>query len=454
MEKLRELIVSGSVLDAQTSEPVPRFTVRLAEIQNPDFAPESTFIGTAGRNGTFAMPVTTPNNFQRYLVEISAEGYLPQVSSALSLSSGGQQLKFLLKKGRNLEGEIVAADGSTPVSGAHVFLCNATAGVYMDKPAEARDISGDLPEVTTGANGRFHFEPRADAHTIVVVHPSGYLEIPAAEFQKTNRFRLQPYGIIEGTLQVNGKPAAGESVGVSTFIYPWGDGIRNFPPLQLYLTATTDADGRFRFEKVPPGEREIHHTLKRRAGRIGPIPNSNRTFVQVEPGKISRVELGKSGQQVIGKIELEGRDQPIDWQQDVQRITTSFVGHEPPRKQDFPTLEAFMSAARSFYQEQKQFWQSPEGRQLERTKREYAAAFDENGSFAIHDVLPGRYTFAIRLTEIGAGKFAAAANDPASRKSIALTNFVFTVPEGHLAAPYDLGTIHLAASGGSKRTRQ
>ena len=140
-------------------------------------------------------------------------------------------------------------------------------------------------------------------------------------------------------------------------------------------------------------------------------------------GQTNFVALGGTGYKVVGSVKLPSSEpeSQIDWQSDVQTLTTKPPGF--PERQAFSSQAAWMKGL----EDVKNYWQSEVGQEAERNQRSYVLIFEKNGSFKINDVVPG--TYKLRIAFSGAGT---------------LTKEI-TIPEsaGQEEATIDLGTLEL-----------
>src|SRR5262249_58484771 len=102
------------------------------------------------------------------------------------------------------------------------------------------------------AGGVFLSPPRGPRYTTVVLHDRGFAEqtVRGEGAPPEADLTVRPWGRIEGTLRIGRRPGAGQTLnlaydrqGDTTESLPWWSG-----------QAATDADGRFVFERVMPGE--------------------------------------------------------------------------------------------------------------------------------------------------------------------------------------------------------
>jgi protocatechuate 3,4-dioxygenase beta subunit len=169
-----------------------------------------------------------------------------------------------------VEGKIVDSAGGLPVAGARVVLARIdkpgaaiSAGLYETKPAEGDpDPKADRAAVVTGDDGIFRFRIKAPARFSLFVDAKGFVRTPTGVSPETT-LSLEPghpkTGILlrlTRELSLSGRVIdadTGEPVpklavrahshyGTSRVLIPNGG------------TAMTDGDGRFRIERVMPGD--------------------------------------------------------------------------------------------------------------------------------------------------------------------------------------------------------
>jgi hypothetical protein len=286
-----------------------------------------------------------------------------------------------------------------PATNATVFLCHARGGVYMDEPGKFRKGPSNRLRVQPDKHGHFSFATVLDARGFIVIDDYGYAEVPISSF--SGHIVLQPWGRIEGKLMIGAQAGKGKTVWVTQPLNePFGTGKLS---LGLSIQTTTDNDGNFVFEKVPPGERVISERLIPATNGTDRIFYSQEKTLSVSPGVVTRVELGGSGRLVTGRA--------------------SFTGESADR----PIVGVELSA---------------KGQGVEREKH-YSAYCSADGSFSIPDVPPGRYELAIDFRrEISGDPINIADNEAA------LLNKEINVPEsedGKDHEVFDLGRLDVPA---------
>jgi len=251
----------------------------------------------------------------------------------------------------------------------------------------------------TDADGRFTLPMEIQPAAVVVAHEVGVAVLSYQEFQSQPQIQLKPWGRIEGRVLWGDQPASGVEV---TLISHGRKGDEELQPTYSFCaiqTSITDEQGRFTFNKVPPGPAQIS----------GPSFHPTQ-FIEVLSGEPTEVVLGGLGRPVIGQ--LTGR---ATWENVKVRIAP-----KAPRAGD-------MLIPDDPWQSYHSFLYSTAGAKY--VKRNITVAAD--GSFTIPDVPPEHYQLFVderssdgRLQLVGGTKFT-----------------VETVPGGKSDIPLDVGKI-------------
>ncbi|HEX5219148.1 MAG TPA: redoxin domain-containing protein [Verrucomicrobiae bacterium] len=456
-----DLEVTGTVVDAETKEPLNAFTVvpgRKGRIG--DEIDWFSTRRTEHSNGTFKVYFTKQAQAPAVLIE--AEGYLPQSSGPIS-ATNETGITLSLKKGTGYGGVVLKPDG-TPATNITVYLTDAKNGVYVDgeKLAVRDSIYRGTKKTTTDLNGRFSFKPLADAYSVIVVDEAGYAEVLVQDLGSDGEVRLQPYAHIEGQLLIGTRLGTNESIRLGLAYVPYLSHPRNFPALNFYINTRTDGEGKFVFERVPPIPIEVYHEPKIRDSSVGIIPQSQVTKFQPQPGETRKLVLGGKGRPVIGRLVVKGYDGTIDYRSDVfslEAVLPQIAGlpdmvaasREFSVKLKSLDTDAEKVAAQETYQRQREemleqtraFYRTEAGLQHHFKNRRFALNFSQDGSFRVEDVPAGKYNLRIDLREGGGDSFARM-----SSPQIAQLTKEVEVPDspgGRSDEPFDLGEIELQA---------
>lgn len=414
-----ELVISGNVIDAETKQPIPSFSVINGidwKNGNPPNWSRRDII--KGRDGAYKVTHDYPH--PAHLVRIEAEGYLPGVSRPFLNGEGAQTFDFELQKGVAIAGAVHGPDGN-PVDGATVTLCTVSAGAYIQNGFPQTHTNA--PMKTTGADGRFEFPPMAEDFALVAVHDGGFAEIDRSEWEESSDIRLEPWATLTGEVLVGGEPNAGVRVDVN-HNRPYQPGV---PQINFQYYTQTDDRGHFSIERLAPGDV--------RAGKQFVLSEQSWTTTHgipasLAPGASAHVVIGGTGRPVVGRIAM-----PSDSTREIDLT----IGHRslnlklPEVERPDALKDAEPEAVRAWYAEWRE---SDEGKAQEAARRYYSFAIEEDGTFRAEDIPPGAYTMSLTVNEPPVG------NQCGFGAPIGSANFEFEVPpmkDVHSNEPLDVG---------------
>lgn len=314
----------------------------------------------------------------------------------------------------------------------------------MDKPGEFRDIKSNTPDYRkTDAEGRFAFAPKLNPRGLIAIHQGGFADVWIDDFNGSS-ISLKNWGVVEGRLLADGQPLADETIMVSTVDSRYGENGRMFSSLRLWLEATTDAEGRFRIEKVPPGKRKLTHRMKRAKGEMGRIVELRTKTIQVEPGVTTEITMGEGGAAVVGTVVSTG-DEKVEWQSNFAELRTKQPQSARPERTSFQSNAEFFAAMKHHSQQDRAFWTSPEGRQFEASAQRFTVPLKPGGSFRFEDVPPGDYELSLDIKEL-TGNSIGPSQILNEGKTIGQLKVFVTVPNTSTATagePIDLGILQI-----------
>lgn len=255
--------IAGRVVDLATSAPVASFSVRYARTKDGKamgFGKRQKF---ESPDGAFEIRDLDPG---RYQVQVSAEGYATKVSEEVEVARKevATNVTIALDHGSILRGVVVRASDRSPVAGAAVSLrSDASRDLFGNDLAGGFGGGGFRRApggVRTGADGRYVIEN---------VSPGEYaLEVAHDEFA--------PHRLESVLIADSGPHEAPEVLllrgGTVTGLVRGEDGLPD-PKAQVTLTGPrfdkktrTDREGKFAFDRVPPGEYVVAVTM--RSGQV------------------------------------------------------------------------------------------------------------------------------------------------------------------------------------------
>jgi RNA polymerase sigma factor (sigma-70 family) len=379
--------VRGTVSDAETRKPVPRFRV----IQGEALGVRKTFWrtrnGKAASEGHFDMsPFILEQPGMAFFIRVEADGYLPAGSRAIVPGETTVDLEFNLKKGIGPSGIVTLPDGS-PAVGADVYLTSPNHGLNLENNRQRfLNLGTDGYWIKTDNQGHFAFPPKDEPFGVLVLHFKGVAQKSADELARSSTLKLEPLGRIEGFLNIGSRPGTKQEIRVRL------DRSAHAHDHQFQFfdyTAQTDDQGRFVIENVIPGEAEVSHSTPLPA--MGHLALSTAPMVDVGPGQTVNVEIGGQGMPVAGKVSIPPRAT-----RSVDLATAS--GMLRVEQPEMPQPEGFMTWDREKrFAYSKQWYHSSEGKAARRASRSYQFPIGADGRFRVEDVLPGSYKLTIHV---------------------------------------------------------
>ncbi len=247
------LVISGTVVDAETKEPIKRFRVVPGwrhDQSDMSWSTRESFVASQGR---YRVRHTT-DRFA-HLLRIEADGYRTAVSRDIKSHEGNVTIDFELKKSEGIGATVLTPDGA-PAAGAKIALGVAGSQIRVES-GEIDDRSTFCSRQDADEFGKFRFPNQDTDLQLVITHPSGYAYIKATdESPLPPTIRLQPWARVEGTFRVGRQPVANVPINVDI---PTIHTSRGNVPYILFThhDVTTGPGGRFAFERVFPGRGSI-----------------------------------------------------------------------------------------------------------------------------------------------------------------------------------------------------
>ena len=303
--------VKGRVVDRETGQPLPRFSLTLAAAWKPG----DPFIWQGGRDleeaakkapGSFEYTTSRPAH--QYLVRVQADGYLPEDSEPFSPDGTAHALTFRLTKAEPIRGTVRNPDGSTARDG-FVYVVP----VHRDGWIQYLDLSNDdvddhersrTVHAKVGADGRFSLPAQRDNFALLALTATGSALVPQSALHGDDVLRLQPWAHVTGTVRIDGKPAAN----LELQYYDPEDSApeEGKPRLVRRYYVKTDANGRFELPHVLPGRLTLAQWVPNGVNRrIWPVI---RASLDVQSGQSYDLKIGTSGRMVSGRLVLPRAD--------------------------------------------------------------------------------------------------------------------------------------------------
>lgn len=444
------LYIHGHVRDAVTGEPIPRFRI-IPGVPNPlsrsaphDAVPHPMWFERRqrhGSNGFYGLKFNHSSGVDNFVFKLEADGYAPRMTDELSPYSGAVTRDIELSPSSAFMARLLNPEGR-PTKDALVLRATSRSAIRI-KDGKIDHSSLDSTYLKLDAAGRFAVSDSLDPSFYLALSENGFVFVSEKELRRTRSLRLQKWGRIEGRLRIENRIGANEEV----FLWHPGRFTGSRRPgspvrLQRNYRANTDNQGRFVFEKVPPG---VYSIVRRVIGSKAPgmrlsgfdPPLGRRlTTVKLNAGENKRVKLGGIGTTLGGSLEkLPGMDDEA-W----KRVQATVF----PVLPEVPVPDHLRGVAQAEWVE-KWFWSDaaenyrmwtgrpPEA--LDSTGRlttfegGWAVDVSEGGRFEIEDLPPGQYRLLAHLRQLPpAGE---TTMWPGRNAAVWRQRFLMPVREGH-----------------------
>jgi RNA polymerase sigma factor (sigma-70 family) len=369
----RKLDVYGRVVDAETGRGI-RDLKAVPAYGGPEryFESELRWAGgetVRGTNGLFKL--TFIENQLPWQVKVMAEGYEDWISPSLT-NFQHVALDIAMKKSslkESVRGVVLQPNGE-PAADAQVALLTFDQNVRLRK----RAFEGNKRWLRrTDSRGAFQFPVNREAHSVAAVNADGYVLLRLGGEREPVTLRLQPWGRVEVTVDESAHTQPVETIELYD---PTADNYQGRVSMLGSYSEKANADGRFVFEHVPPGECSAFIN-----SGVGIIYHHH-TPVVVRSGETTAVTIrGQAGTLIKGRLVP------------VPIIRGDMAPHVSLRLNGEPNPLPFNRATGDQKLRQEfEFWSSPAAREHLRTQQIFAARILEDGSFvSLERLPPGKY---------------------------------------------------------------
>jgi hypothetical protein len=381
---LPAVVVSGQVTDAETGKTIPQFRIVCGwpnangvgggTIQWSSF--ERDWLNFTG--GKYqcafedAMVHGGPN--PGYALKFEADGYASFISRTIPADEGTVQLDVALQPAVTENYTVLLPDGRLAAN-AEIGLI--APGVRLELAPgrfnrEQLQVGGSI--LMADKEGHFQLSADASVHTVMIVHPLGFLRLKRAELTGQKYLQLQPWGRLEGIATSGGKPAEGKVFGLEFADIKSGD-------LWFGYTAyhvTSDQKGKFVFAQVPPGKLKLNRVIPMHISPTsGGWSDRLEQEVEIHPGETAEVTVGGNGHTITAQVRW-----PAGFDRSQLHQLMGSVHTPPP---------AWMMEAAKDPQQAAQMAESPEVLEFGRNARQFQMELDPNGTLSADDVPPGEF---------------------------------------------------------------
>jgi peroxiredoxin len=423
--------VTFRVVDAETGEAIPRFTVTPGTTLDgmllaPMWRDSDLQVGEGGQ----AVYYLSSGQLEGCVFRVDAEGYRPQQAEITTPVEQDVTLAMALHPALPVEGGVLDPDGRPAVE-ALVFLLDAHALLGLYQPGYTGILESvrrlEFDHAFTGEDGRFAVPAGLAPRTLVAAHRTGYAYLSRSDWTQPVEIPLQPYAAVSGSIS----PAGERAIAVkspTTRVDP-------DDPFTVQVRTVTDGEGRFAFEGMVAGRYE--------AGRItgseGPYDDRN-VIVDAEfdlaPGEGKEIQLGGIGRPIRGRAVVSGdRITAIDWTTGQNLLSESPPFASYPVRGQFDTDEAYEAAAQRDMEQLEAYRETEAGQRFyARKHRDYPLEIDAAGVFRTGAIPPGWYLLSLHP---GTGGYGGGAPIGEGAKVFEVP----AVPGGYTDEPFDVGEV-------------
>lgn len=437
----RALIISGSVIDAKTKQPVKKF--RVTPGAERDNSRTRLFWNSSDSftvsDGKYQLRITDDD--PAHFVRIEADGYEVATSRGFKPNEESVSYDFALKPARDVAATILTPEGK-PAAAAEIAVGIAGSQISI-REGRLGTRQTYATVLKSDETGHFAIPPRNEPFQLIILHSAGFAYLKSETGPIPDPIQLTPWARIEGTFSIGKQPAAGVelALGLDNGINASRD---EGPSIFTQNEIKTDQNGRYVFDRVFPGQtrigRNITYMVRQGATEA---TSSIQIPIELKAGETKLLNLGGTGRPVIGKLKpAENHTENVVWP------LAHLSAHEyfrPPA--GMLPLEASSNDPRGFqawytawqksadYPAEKVIYEQYEearSKRLDETPR-INASVARDGTFRIDDVPPGEYVLSVNFYE--------RENNPGH-----VGDLQFTVPpveNGYSSEPVDLGTLTL-----------
>ena len=366
------LDVYGRVVDAETGyairdfKAVPGYGFTYSDMANRWFTGETV----RGSNGLFKVTLVEKPPWQ---VRLVADGYEDWISPDLT-NEFSVMLDVALKRGaleESVRGIVLNPDGA-PATSAQVALLSLDHNVrLLRKPA----FEGNKRWLTTtDQKGEFRFPVNRSAHSVAAVSVDGYAHTRVRDPGQPLQLQLQRWGRVEGVVDASARTHPIESIELYD---PAADNYQGRVSLLGTYSTKVDAEGRFTFDTVPPGEFSVF------INSLRGLSYHHKTALTVTAGQTTQVTIVENpGVLLKGRL-IMSEARMIDWNKEktIFRVERESLRFAPGwRSEDDKKLEAV------------DYWTSPLAREFVNSRHMTDLRISDDGTFiSVERVVAGDY---------------------------------------------------------------
>jgi len=242
--------LTGTVLNAETGSPIPRFSGRvrrLKTLRGSPYVQQNQWTQFDDPRGEFSLDTVGPGVYE---VQIQADGYAPRWSDPINTDEQFQ-IQLSLTAGGTITGIVVDEKGQA-IAGAKVTPLSKACGV-MPQTSEAFASEDGGVETVSGAFELIDLPPGSE--TLKATHPDYAFNIVTGVVVRAGKTTagieivLTEGATVEGTVYDDqGRPQAGQTL---FFQNAHGYGDSNFDKVWRLASTVTDSNGFYQVAHLP-----------------------------------------------------------------------------------------------------------------------------------------------------------------------------------------------------------
>lgn len=253
------------------------------------------------RDGQYAITLTDqvvndPSGPASFCLKVEADGYRAVASRPFKATEGAAEWNVDLATSPNCSG-VVRLRGGRPCGNAQLCFLSGGAGPVVLKAGRLEGPTFGIDTLRADVEGRFSFPPPLDDVSLLVLAEDGYAHISASQLGPDREITIDPWGTIVGTMRYGRVPASETTLTIEIESGQLGAA----RPISLADSAVTDAEGGFRFERVPPTRIRI---LKKSQATSSSYSLGRLLTVDVMPAEVTRIDLGGTGRPVVVRYRI------------------------------------------------------------------------------------------------------------------------------------------------------
>ncbi len=380
----RPFAFNGTVVDDQSGAAVTGYTITPINF----YSGRSRGIAQRMQKRTFETnkfdlgDVNRIDDGRQFAYRIDAVGYQSFTTQKFTSDSPSKPIEIRLKPSEIRFVKFVDQQGN-PVKDVRTWVVDPYESLLFGRFADyLRNYQN--PDLSR-SDGKVFYGTPVTNHAIVGMTKEGYAEKYLAANEKAGTLTLQPWARLKGGLFQAGKPVAGATIVAAPIRNLGGDN----PHVQDIFMTKTDASGRFEFDRLPPVPIFVRSVLS--AWADYPITSNKSVPLILKPGKTHTVNLGGEGLQIQGRIKING-DRPDDLQfrYGINNLAAVKPSITLPKHARNP-LQYDVGEQKRY---EERLWGNPKTRAAHES---YYVKINDDGTFLINGVRPGKYRFLIKL---------------------------------------------------------